>query len=121
MTPGIRSALGLDTASVQQAYQAVYNRPISTLYTEPIGLTDRLRWRWARLAGWLENLSPFWSAFALTLVETVGAGILALPIALAQVGPLVGVGLLLVLGLANILTLVGITEAITRYGPMRYG
>jgi amino acid permease len=121
MAPGIRAALGLDDASVQQAYQQIYNQPLSALYREPITLADRLRWRWARLAGWLENLSPFWSAFALTLVETVGAGILALPIALAQVGPLAGVVLLLVLGFVNILTLVGVTEAITRYGPIRYG
>ena len=121
MTPGIRAALGLDSANVQQAYQQIYHRPLSALYTEQITLIDRLRWRWARVAGWLENLSPFWSAFALTLVETVGAGILALPIALAQIGPLAGVVLLLVLGIANILTLAGVTEAITRYGPMRYG
>ncbi len=38
----------------------------------------------------LETLPPFWTAFALTLTETVGAGILALPIALAEIGPLAG-------------------------------
>lgn len=121
MTPGIRAALRLHDGEVQQAYQQLYNQPLATIYTETIGLTDRLRWRWARLAGRLENLSPFWSAFALTLTETVGAGILALPIALAAVGPLAGVILLLVLGFVNLLTLVGVTEAITRHGPMRYG
>ncbi|MEZ4734611.1 MAG: aromatic amino acid transport family protein [Caldilineaceae bacterium] len=121
MTPGIRAALGLDHEAVQQAYQQLYNQPLATIYTEAIGVNNRLRWRWARLAGWLENLSPFWSAFALTLTETVGAGILALPIALAAVGPLAGVILLVVLGFVNLLTLVGVTEAITRHGPMRYG
>ncbi|MCB0097378.1 MAG: hypothetical protein KDE46_16720 [Caldilineaceae bacterium] len=121
MTPGIRQALGLDEDDVQQAYQQLYNQPLESIYTEAIGVRDRLRWRWARLAGWLETLSPFWSAFALTLTETVGAGILALPIALAAIGPLAGVILLLVLGFVNILTLAGVTEAITRYGPMRYG
>lgn len=121
MTPGIRSALGLDDASVQQAYQQLYKQPLPTIYTDDLSFSDRLRWRWARLAGRLENLSPFWSAFALTLTETVGAGILALPIALAAVGPLAGVILLLGLGLVNVLTLAGLTEAITRYGPIRYG
>ncbi|MEZ4862413.1 MAG: aromatic amino acid transport family protein [Caldilineaceae bacterium] len=121
MAPGIRAALGLDDDVIEQAYQQLYNQPLATLYTDAIGVTNRLRWRWARLAGWLENRSPFWSAFALTLTETVGAGILALPIALAAVGPLAGVILLLVLGFVNLLTLAGVTEAITRYGPMRYG
>ncbi|MEZ4680333.1 MAG: aromatic amino acid transport family protein [Caldilineaceae bacterium] len=121
MTPGIRTALGLDDEGVQQTYQQLYNQPLTTIYTDAIGGTNRLRWRWARLAGWLENRSPFWSAFALTLTETVGAGILALPIALAAVGPLAGVILLLVLGFVNLLTLAAVTEAITRHGPMRYG
>jgi amino acid permease len=39
------------------------------------------------------------------VTETVGAGILALPIALAGVGPIAGVIQLLVLGLVNILTI----------------
>ncbi|HRW05077.1 MAG TPA: aromatic amino acid transport family protein [Caldilineaceae bacterium] len=121
MTPGIRAALGLDDNGVQQAYQQLYSQPLATIYTDALSITDRLRWRWARLAGRLENLSPFWSAFALTLTETVGAGILALPIALATVGPLASVILLVVLGLVNVLTLAGLTEAITRYGPIRYG
>jgi hypothetical protein len=46
----------------------------------------------------LESLSPFWTAFSLTLTETAGAGILALPIALAGVGPLPGLFILLILG-----------------------
>jgi amino acid permease len=121
MTPGIRTALGLDSAEVKQAYQQLYHEPLAAIYTNTLSLADGLRWRWVRLARWLENLSPFWSAFALTLIEMVGAGVLALPIALAQVGPAVGVVLLLVLGLANLLTLAGVTEAITRHGPIRYG
>jgi hypothetical protein len=46
----------------------------------------------------LESLSPFWTAFSLTLTETAGAGILALPIALAGVRPLPGLFILLILG-----------------------
>ena len=70
--------------------------------------------------GW--KICPrFGSPSALTLTETVGASILALPIALAGVGPLAGVVLLLVLGLVNLVTIIGIVEAITRNGNMRYG
>ncbi|MEZ4659531.1 MAG: aromatic amino acid transport family protein [Caldilineaceae bacterium] len=121
MTPGIRAALGLDDEAVQQAYQQLYNQPLANIYSEAMRAADQLRWRWARLAGRLENLSPVGSAFALTLTETVGAGVLALPIALAAVGPLAGIVLLVVLGFVNVLTLAGLTEAITRYGPIRFG
>jgi amino acid permease len=69
----------------------------------------------------LENLPPFWTAYALTVTATVGAGILALPIALAGIGPIAGVIQLLVLGLVNILTITGYAEAITRDGNIRYG
>lgn len=66
----------------------------------------------------LESLPPFWIAFALTLTETVGAGILALPIALAGVGPLPGVVILVVLGIVNVLTIVAMAEAVARSGAI---
>lgn len=119
--PGLRAALGLDTPPVQQAYAQAYGQPLTTIYAPTLGLADQLRWRWARLAGWLEDLPPFWTAFSLTLTEMVGASTLALPIALAGVGPIPGIMLIVVLGLANLLTMAGIVEAITRNGNMRYG
>jgi len=120
-TPYIQSALGLNTADVQQTYQQLYGEPLATIYTSALSLAEQMRWSWAHVAGRLENLSPFWTAFALTLTEIVGAGILALPIALANVGPLAGVAALVAFGLINILTLTGVVEAITRNGSMRYG
>jgi amino acid permease len=69
----------------------------------------------------LESLSPFWTAFSLTLTETAGAGILALPIALAGVGPLPGLLILLVLGAINVLTIAGMAEAVVRNGAIRDG
>lgn len=69
----------------------------------------------------MENLPPFWTAFSLTFTETVGATILALPIALAGIGPIAGVVILLVLGAVNLITIMGIVEAITRNGNIRYG
>lgn len=120
-TPRLRQALSLEDAAVKEAYQRYYNQPLQSIYSPKIPLKERWRWLWAGLARWLEELPPFWTAFALTLTETVGASILALPIALAGVGPPAGVVLLLVFGLINILTIAGVVEAITRNGNMRYG
>jgi amino acid permease len=118
--PALRQALGLDDQEVQAAYQRRYGQPLQQIFAAPVSFRERLRWLWAALARWLENLPPFWTAYALTLTETVGAGILALPIALAGVGPLAGVIQLVVLGLVNILTIMGNVEAINRNGNMRY-
>ena len=119
--PGIRAALGLDTEPVQRAYHRQYGKPLETIYAPRLSPLDRLRWAWAGFAGWVDALPPFWTAFALTLTETVGAGVLALPIALAGVGPLPGIALLAVFGLVNVLTVWYMAEAISRSGAMRYG
>ena len=120
-TPQLRMALGLDLPAVQKAYQRLYARPLTAIFIEQITLWEQLRWLEASVAAWLENLAPFWTAFALVLTETVGAGILALPIALARIGPLAGVVILLILGLVNVATIAAITEAIARNGQVRYG
>ena len=119
--PALRQALSLDDPAVQQAYQHNYGQPLPKIYALSLPFGEQLRWLWAGLAQWLEELPPFWTAYALTLTETVGASILALPIALAGIGPGAGVVLLLILGLVNILTIMGVVEAITRNGNMRYG
>lgn len=80
-----------------------------------------LRSRWSRLNDRINKLPPFWTAFALTLTETVSAGALALPIAFATVGPLAGVGLLIVLGLLNLLTVTYLAEASARNESVRHG
>lgn len=119
--PGIRMALALDGEAVQQAYQRLYDRPLESIYVARTRLVDRLRWAWSSLAEWLESLPPFWSTFALTLTEAVGAGILALPIALAGVGPLPGIAILVVMGLVNVVTIACMAEAVARSGTIRYG
>jgi hypothetical protein len=119
--PRIRAALSLDAEAVQQSYQKLYHEPLETIFAIQATSANRLRWAWAVLAGWLESLPPFWTAFALTLTETVGAGILALPIALAKVGPLAGVAILIVMGLVNVLTIAYMSEAVARSGTIRYG
>jgi hypothetical protein len=119
--PALRQALGLDDEAVQAAFRRNYDQPLQTIFASSLSPKEQLRWRWASLAQRLETLPPFWTAYALTVTETVGASILALPIALAGVGPIAGVIQLLVLGLVNILTITSNAEAITRNGKIRYG
>jgi amino acid permease len=118
---GIRRALGLDDPEVRRAYRRLYRRPLEEIFAARVAPADRLRWAWAAVGARLERLSPFWTVYALTLTETVGATILALPIALATIGPLPGVAMLVALGLVNIVTIACMAEAVTRSGATRYG
>ena len=119
--PRLRAGLGLDAPDVRAAFERAHRQPLETLYATELPLAERLRWRRARAAERLEHLPPFWSAFALTLTECVGAGILALPVAMAGIGPLGAVLVLVVFGLVNVVTVAALVEAITRTGAMRYG
>jgi amino acid permease len=119
--PGIRAALGLDEAVVRQAYERLYREPLERIFATRARFPGRFRSAWTGLSGRLERLPPFWTAYSLTLTETVGATILALPIALAGVGPLPAVAVLVALGVVNVLTVVFMAEAIARSGTIRYG
>jgi amino acid permease len=119
--PALRKALSLDANGVKQAYASLFQAPLDSIYVQTVPVAEGLRWFRSRLANRLERMPPFWTAFSLTLTEIIGASILALPIALAGVGPALGVLLLVILGLVNVATVMGIVEAITRNGNMRYG
>ncbi len=119
--PNVRAALGLDDPAVEAAFLRQRDAAVATLYAPRLSVRERLRWWRASNAARLESLPPVWMAFALTLTETVGAGVLALPIALAGLGLPFAVGLLVVFGLVNVLTVVALVEAITRDGTMRFG
>jgi amino acid permease len=119
--PALRNALGLETDSVKQAYQTLFQKSIDSIYITDIPPAEQLRWLGSRISNRFERLPPFWTAYALSVTETIGGGILALPIALAGVGPIPGVMLLILLGLVNVATVMGIAESITRNGNMRYG
>lgn len=118
--PQIRAALGLDDDDVRAAYERLYGETLERIYVTPT-LGERLRWRKAGFARRLETLPPFWTVYALTLTETVGATILGLPIAFAAVGPLAGLVVLLVLGLVNVVTIALMAESLSRSGAIRYG
>lgn len=119
--PRIRAALGLDDAGVQRAYESSYKLPLVSIYTREVSSRHRLHWAWAGLAHRLETLPPFWTTFSVLLTGTVGAGILALPIALARLGPLLGVAALVLFGLINTVTTAYMVEAVSRSGAIRYG
>ncbi len=80
-----------------------------------------MRWARAALAERFDGLSPFWTAYALTLTETVGSTIVALPIAVAAIGPMPAVAVLVLLGIVNVLTVAFMADALTRSGTIRYG
>jgi amino acid permease len=120
-TSRLQAALGLDDPEVRAAYKRLHGVEIDEIYASDLDRKERFRWARSDLVRRFEELPPFWTAYALALTEAVGAGILALPIALAGVGPLPGVIFLVVAGILNLLTMGGLVEAITRTGQMRYG
>lgn len=69
----------------------------------------------------LEKLPPFWAVYAFILVETVGEGVLAIPIAVAKIGPLAGIVVLIIIGIVNMITIAALAEASARSGSIRYG
>lgn len=119
--PGIRAALGLDEEAVQQAYRRLYRQPLETLFATRAPLGAQLRWVWARAAAWPETLPPFWTACVITVGLSLPTAILALPIAIARVGPMSGILFLVVIGLLNVLTMGCMAEACARSGAIRYG
>ncbi len=118
---GVRDALTADDPTVVEAYRQRSGVDVAAAGLVPLSFRERLRWRRAGLSHRLESLPPFWLAFTLTLTETVGVGVLALPIALAGFGPVGATILLVVFGVLNVLTIAALVESITRDGQMRYG
>lgn len=119
--PRLRRAVGFEDPEVVAEHVRRYGVTPDAGWATELPVADRMRWWSSRLTARLEGLAPFWSAFALTLTQTVGAGILALPIALAGVGPLPGLVLLVLLGLVNVVTVAAVAESVTRTGTVRWG
>ena len=116
----MRAALGLDDPAVHQAYRDRHRGELDDVYDTDLTGLEKLRWSRSRLFRRLEELPPFWTTYGLTLTETIGAGMLALPIAVAGVGPLPGVAIIVVLGLLNVLTVAAVAETFTRTGSVRW-
>ncbi len=120
LVPGLRTALGMDDPAVAAAIE-LQRTAGAPIFVTDLSFRERLAWARARLAHRIEHMPPFWVAYALALTETITEGILVVPIAVAGIGPLAGVVVLIVLGLFNLITLGALVEAITRNGSMRYG
>jgi len=121
VVPGIRAALGLDEETVQEAYQQLYNQPLQAIFTPQVTVADRLRWVSTAVGRWLDSRPPFWTTFLLVVTLSLPQAVLALPIATAGLGPLVGVALLVFFGFFNVLTMACMAEAFGRNGSIRYG
>jgi amino acid permease len=118
--PNIREALGLSDPAVDRAYEILYQQPLDSIFLKQVTFKDRARWFWTGFARWLDKLPPFWATVVLRVSLSLPQSFLALPIAVAGVGPLFGVGLLVVLGLINMLTIAGMAESVARSGSARY-
>jgi hypothetical protein len=118
---GLRAALGFDDSGVAAAFERLHGKPIDSIYTDRLPMRQRLRWRLSALAGRFDRLPPVWIAYFLALTEALGEGFLSLPLALAGLGPLPGVLLLIGFGVINLITVGAMTEAVIRNGSMRYG
>src|SRR5262245_26145553 len=119
--PGMRLALGLDEPAVQRAYQELYKRSLNTIFAPRVTLIERLRWVPTAVAKRLDSLPPFWTTFVLVITLSLPQAVLALPIATAGLGPLAGVGLLVLFGFFNVLTMACMAEVFARNGSIRYG
>ena len=120
-TPRLRAALGLDGPDVAAAYERLHAQPLASIWRSAPSLRQRAAWLGAWVSERLESLPPFWMAFMLTFTEAVGAGVLALPVALAGLGVGGALVLVVVFGLVNLLTAAAVSEAVVRNGSMRYG
>lgn len=117
--PQLAAALGLADPAVTQAYMGFYGRPLGSIYASEAGLRARLRWAWSGFMDLLARVPPFWLAFFLTMPGAVG--LLVMPIALANLGPVLGLVVLVSIGLLNLLTVLAFAEASTRSSTIRFG
>jgi hypothetical protein len=116
--PLTRAALGMDLSPVREAYQALYGGPLEGVYVHRVGLAESLRWAAAAPTKWLESLPPFWMAVVMTLALSLSQAVLALPIAVAGLGPLPAVGLIAAVGVLNVVSLAQLAESFSRHGTI---
>lgn len=121
VVPNIRAALGLDEKAIQVAFSRLYRTQLAKIFAPKLSFIEQLRWTLSAIAQKLESLPPFWLASLLTVALGLPQAFLALPIAVANIGPLPTVAFLIIIGIINIFTMVCMAEAIGRSGDFRYG
>jgi len=117
--PNIRQVLRLDEPEIHEAYQDLYAQPLDSIYAPKISIQEKFRWFSASFTYHLETLPPFW--IALTLTMPGATGLLALPIAFANLGLPMGILLLVIFGLVNMVTVAALAESVARSGTSRFG
>jgi hypothetical protein len=120
VVPNLRAALGFEEKAVRQAYRHLYQTPLETIFASRLSPSERLRWILAAIAQRLESLPPFWLASLVTVALGLPQAFLALPIAVAEMGPLATLAFVILIGTVNILTMACMAEAISRSGDFRY-
>ncbi|MEM7594388.1 MAG: hypothetical protein AAF383_23245, partial [Cyanobacteria bacterium P01_A01_bin.83] len=121
IVPNISKALGCEELLVQRHYLKQYQQPLIAAFKSKISLIERCHWLTSAIALKLESLPPFWLATFITIALGLPQAFLALPIAVADLGSLVAITLLIVLGGINILTTICMAEAIGRSYDFRDG
>lgn len=119
--PHIYAALSCEDLLVQKAYFQLYKQPLDTAFKTKISFWEKCHWQIYRISQKLESLPPFWLATLITIALGLPQAFLALPIAVADLGSLVAIVLLIVLGGINILTTICMAEAIGRSHDFRSG
>ena len=119
--PQICQALCCQEPAVREAYEKLYHQPLVTAFKSKIPLVDKYHWMMLAIALRLESLPPFWLATLITVALGLPQAFLALPIAVAELGSLVTVLWLIMLGGINILTTICMAEAIGRSQDFRCG
>jgi len=117
--PNIRESLRLADPEIHKTYQDLYGQPLDSIYTPKISIKERFRWFSTSFAYRLETLPPFWMALALTMPGATG--LIALPIAFANLGLWMGILLLVIFGLVNMITVAALAESVARSGTSRFG
>lgn len=121
LIPNIYRVLDCEHLEIYQAYTRLYQQPIITDSFSPVSLLDRFHWLMYAAAQKLESLPSFWLATLVTIALGLPQAFLALPIAVAEIGPLLALILLILLGGINILTMICMAEAISRSQDFRSG
>ncbi len=112
--PKICQVLGCDESEVKKAYYRIYQTSLGDAFRLKLSVIERCHWFFAAVSLKLESLPPFWLATLITIALGLPQAFLALPIAVAELGTMVAVILLIILGGINILTTICMAEAIGR-------
>ena len=110
--PGIRAALGLDTAAVQAAYQRLYGEPLAAIYTRKVVFGERLRWMTSTRRPPVGGAAAVLGRPGLNPARRPRSAGAAHRV--AGIGAVPGIVLLIIFGLLNAITAAALAESVAR-------